>query len=171
MRQKKSFIIVIVIVFVIAKCMAYTIWVSVLLVQTWYKYRNGIIWPWFTRLSQLLIVVIVDPDPANWTSADELREVNTAVHTLEECRQIWEDHTGNEENNILDQHICIGLPDLGACHVSHSLSSEGITSSVVSLLYEWPNNCDGCLINLTFWSLVHVIYIPLCPKTLLDPTF
>ncbi len=29
----------------------------------------------------------------------------------------------------------------------------------------------SCVTSLTFWSLFHVIAIPLCSKTHLDPTF
>ena len=59
-----------------------------------------------------------DPDPANWTASPVLLEVNTAVHTLEDCRQIWRDHLNSSSTNILDQHVCVGLPDRGGCHVS-----------------------------------------------------
>ena len=44
-------------------------------------------------------------------------EVNTEVHDLETCRKIWQEFRNTTETNILDQHICVGLPDLGACHV------------------------------------------------------
>ncbi|ELT97501.1 hypothetical protein CAPTEDRAFT_221460 [Capitella teleta] len=58
----------------------------------------------------------MNPNPENMTASPILLEVNTAIHTLDECRDIWEDHLNSTETDILDQHICIGLPDLGACH-------------------------------------------------------
>jgi len=58
----------------------------------------------------------INPDPTNWTSASVLMEVNTAVHDLKTCREIWMEFLNSTETDILDQHICIGLPDLGACH-------------------------------------------------------
>jgi len=58
----------------------------------------------------------INNHPDNWTSADTLMEVNTAIHSLADCRKIWMDFLNSTQTNILDTHICVGKPDLGACH-------------------------------------------------------
>jgi hypothetical protein len=79
--------------------------------------RLGII-SFIQSINQSINHSSADPNPENMTGSPILHEVNTAIHTLDECRSIWEDFLNSTETNILDQHICIGLPDLGACHVS-----------------------------------------------------
>jgi secreted trypsin-like serine protease len=84
----------------------------------------------------------LNPHPDNWTASPVQLEVNTAVHTLDDCRDIWREFLNGSEPAILDQHVCVGLPDRGGCHGDSGSPAQ----------CDATGNGDWVIIGLNSWG-------------------